>query len=75
MALTAEDLNLREYDNTNLGDSVQPECDLIREWIEDVLLVGSNALEVGPGNGRTVAYLLREGFDVLAIDKNPKVLM
>ena len=68
------ELNKREYRNTDLRSRIQPECDLLHSFSEDIRLAGSRVLEIGPGNGQSVAYLLEAGFSVEAIDHDQEVL-
>lgn len=72
--MTAEELNHLEYQRTDLSVHIPPECDLIHEYLEDATLVGNKVLEVGPGNGRTVTYLLEQGLTVDVLDHSQEVL-
>ncbi|MEZ4807821.1 MAG: methyltransferase domain-containing protein [Flavobacteriales bacterium] len=72
--MTREALNRAEYRNTDLAELIQPECDLVHEYVEDAKQIGGRALEVGPGNGRSVAYLLQNGFTVDVIDNDAEVI-
>lgn len=66
--------NHAEYRATDLGVLVPPECDLIHEYLFDIQHAGNQVLEIGPGNGRAVAYLLQAGFDVDIIEHRSEVI-
>ena len=68
------ELNRAEYAGTDLSEHIQRECELIDDYVEDIRATGTRVLEVGPGNGRTVAYLLQKGFSVEIIDRDAEVL-
>lgn len=72
--MSIEDLNLAEYKLTDLSLRIPPGCDLLHDYLDDALLVGRKALEVGPGNGSATAYLLSQGLLVDVLEYNADVI-
>jgi SAM-dependent methyltransferase len=68
------ELNRRQYRDTDLRYLIQPECDVLDMYVDDIRFAGTRVLEIGPGNGRNTAYLLQAGFSVDAIDNDQSVL-
>lgn len=68
------DVLCRSYVGLDYQDRIARECGLLRTYMEDIeTCVSKEALEIGYGDGSTVAYLLERGYHVTGLDNEPRL--